>query len=583
MTPSDLARGERELASARHGLGPLLWPVGLFSCLVNLLVLTSPLYMLQVYDRVLGSHSEATLVALSVVVLFLFLIMGVLDHARSRVMAVAGARIQEQLDARVFDAALQRQLQRPGDPLALSAQQDLEAIQRLWASPVMLALFDLPWAPFFLLILFVFNTAMGFLAVGGGVFLALVTWLNQRQTKAPVAAANLRSLEAARRAELMKSEAETILSMGMRGAAFQRWMVLRGQALREHLRAGEIGGGYAAIGKTFRQILQSAILGLGAWAVLKGQITGGAMIAGSLLMGRALQPVEQLISQWAVVTRAREGKKRLAELLALVPVQPARTKLPRPDGQLDVQGLTVVPPGEQQAVLKGLSFRIEPGQALGVIGSSGAGKSSLARAITGVWLAASGKIRLGGAALDQFAPDDLGQHIGYLPQRVSLFEGTIAENIARLDPQAESARIIEAAQKANAHEMILRLPQGYDTRIAGAAHRLSGGQMQRLGLARALYGDPVLLVLDEPNSNLDNDGTLAVNAAIRAHKARGGAVITIAHRPAAIQECDLILMIEHGVARAFGPTEQVLKEVVKNHRDLRPVAVTGVPNLGATN
>lgn len=285
-------------------------------------------------------------------------------------------------------------------------------------------------------------------------------------------------------------------------------------------------------------------------------------------------PIEQLIGQWAVVARARDGRKRLVELLSLSAPQPERISLPRPVGLLEVRGLTVVPPGENQAVLKGVSFQVEPGKALGVIGSSGAGKSTLARAITGVWPAATGSIRLGGATLDQFAPDDLGRYIGYLPQRVSLFEGTIAENIARLDPAADSARIIEAAKKANSHEMILRLPQGYDTRIVGPSHIMSGGQMQRLGLARALYGDPVLLVLDEPNSNLDNDGTQALNAAIRAHKLRGGSVITIAHRPAAIQECDLLLMIENGVSRAFGPTERVLKEVVRNHRELRPSTVT---------
>lgn len=578
MKSPELLLAERELTLARQSVTKLFLPVGLFSCIVNLLVLTSPLYMLQVYDRVLGSRSEATLVALSVIVLFLFIIMGVLDFARSQIMAVAAARIQSYLDARVFDAALRRQIQKPGDPLALAAQQDLDSIQRLWASPVMLAIFDLPWTPFFLMILFVLNTSMGLLAIAGGAFLAIVTWLNQRQTKGAVSAAGMRSLEAARRADMMRIEAETILSMGMRGVAFDRWMVPRGLALRENLRAVEISGFFTSISKTFRMILQSAILGLGAWAVLKDQLTGGAMIAGSILMGRALQPVEQLISQWAVISRAREGHKRLVELLSLIQQLPEQTKLPRPAAVLNVHNLTIAPPGGKHAVLKGLSFSVGAGQALGIIGASGAGKSTLARAITGVWPATAGNIRLGGATLDQFAPDALGAHIGYLSQRVSLFEGTIAENISRLATVADSERVIEAAQRANAHEMIMLFPEGYNTLISGPTDKLSGGEVQRIGLARALYGDPVLLVLDEPNSNLDSEGTLAVNAAIREHKTRGGCVIIIAHRPAAIQECELLLMLESGMARAFGPTEEVLKNVVRNHANLRPIAVAGGTN-----
>lgn len=295
-------------------------------------------------------------------------------------------------------------------------------------------------------------------------------------------------------------------------------------------------------------------------------------------MGRALAPIEMAVGQWAVAQKANEAWHRLAELLTRSPPQQPRTALPRPKSLVEVEGLSVGPPGEQIALLRAVSFRLEPGQALGVIGPSGAGKSTLARALTGVWRPLGGKIRLDGAALEQYDPDVLGRHIGYLPQRITLFDGTIAENIARLDVQPDSASIVEAARKADAHDMIVRLPQGYDTRVSAAGGRLSGGQMQRIGLARALYGDPVLLILDEPNSNLDNAGSKAVNAAIRTMKAEGKSVLIMAHRPAAIQECDLLLVLEDGMRKAFGPRDQVLRDQVKNHTEiLKPVAPGSAP------
>jgi ATP-binding cassette subfamily C protein len=494
--------------------------------------------------------------------------MGLLDHARSRIMARIGAAMQDRLDHRVFAAAMKRLTLAPTDPVGLAAQRDLEAVQRLWASPVLMSIFDIPFTPLFVAAIFVFHPLLGWLAVGGGVFLIFITVLNQRLTQTPINRTNGLALQAERMSDLIKTEAEAVQALGMTGAAFQRWQRARGAALAEGLKAGDLGGRFGSISKTFRIFLQSAMLGLGAWLVLKGQLSSGAMIAGSILMGRALQPIEQAVGQWALVTRAQEGTARLAELLSRVPPEPPRTALPRPRAILDVQSLSVVPPGETQAVLRGVTFQLGEGQALGIIGPSGAGKSTLARAIIGVWRPAAGKIRLDGAALDQYDPDVLGGYIGYLPQRVTLFEGTIAENIARLQPKADSAKIVEAAQKAAAHDMILRLPDGYDTRVSTLGGRLSGGQIQRIGLARALYDNPVLLVLDEPNSNLDNDGTMALNIAIRSIKAAGGSVIIMAHRPAAIQECDLLLVMEEGMRRAFGPRDQVLKEMVKNHTDI---------------
>lgn len=570
----DWARGVTEIRAARHGQRGAILAAVLFSVGCNLLVLTGPLYMLQVYDRVLGSRSEATLVALTALVVFLFVIMGILDHIRGRIFARIGAAMQERLEPRVFAAALKRMMTQPDDPLARAAQRDLEAMQRFWASPVVVALTDLPWTPAFIALLFLFHPLVGITALTGGAVIVAIALANHAATRAPLQSTADASMAADRMAELMKAEAETIRSLGMTGNAFARWHKARGHALDQSLSAGDKGGAYASMSRTFRLFLQSAILGVGAWLVLRGQMSGGAMIAASILMGRALQPVEQLVGTWPVLDRARTGKQRLAELLSRIPEDPPRTALPRPRALIEVDGLTVVPPGDGVAVLKAVSFNVEPGQAVGVIGPSGAGKSTLARALTGVWKPSAGRIRLDGATLDQYDEDVLGSHIGYLPQRVVLFDGTVAENIARLG-KPDDAAVVAAAKAAAAHEMILRLPRGYDTPLSSMGGRLSGGQIQRIGLARALYGDPVLLILDEPNSNLDNEGSVALNLAISRLKAQGGAAIIMAHRPAAIHECDMLLALDGGMRRAFGPREQVLKGVVANHAEIARTAAAG--------
>lgn len=557
-----------ELLAAQKGQSGLLWAVGLFSFFANLLLFTGPLYMMQVYDRVLGSHSQSTLAALTGLLVMLFLAMGVLDYARARVLARIGATIQDQMDRRVFAAAMQKLTLAPQDSNALTAQRDLESIQRLWASPVFLALFDMPWTPLFILAVFVFNFWLGVLALVGGIFLVVVALWNQSATSLSLGQVAGRNMAAERISDLIKLEAESVRALGMTGAAFDRWQLARKSALVESLSVGDLGGKFSTVTKTFRMFLQSAILGLGALMVLKGQMSAGAMIAASILVGRALQPVEQAVGQWATVTRALDAYRRLAVLLTEVPKTRDLTALPHPKAILNVQNLTIIPPGEQQAVLRTVSFDLAPGQALGVIGPSGAGKSSLARALIGVWKPSGGKVRLDGASLDQYDADVLGGYFGYLPQRVTLFEGSIAENIARLQQGADADKIVDAAKRAAAHDMILRLPEGYDTKVATLGGRLSGGQIQRIGLARALFGNPVILVLDEPNSNLDNDGTIALNTAIRTTKEAGGAVLIMAHRPAAIQECDLLLVLEDGVRRAFGPRDQVLRDMVKNHTDI---------------
>jgi ATP-binding cassette, subfamily C, bacterial len=565
---SAMGPGFSELRKAQRESFGLVLTTILFSIFINLLMLTGPLYMLQVYDRVLGSRSEATLVALSVLVVFLFLAMGLLDNVRSRVLGRIGARFQAKLDRRVFEAALARSSATPNDPIAASAQRDLESMQRFWASPVAPALMDMPWTPLFIGAIFIFHPMLGWLAVAGGSILVVLAIFNQAMAKNPVLLANSSAIGAERMADRLKADSELLRALGMRGAAFRRWSRARLESLSSALSSADLSGAFSSTTRTLRMFLQSAILGLGAWLVLRGELTAGAMIAGSILMGRALAPIEQAIGQWAVLTRAREGRENLAQLLSQHPPEMVRTALPRPKAVLDVEGLSIVLPGNPSPILRNVSFQLAPGQALGIIGPSGAGKSTLGRALVGAVRPVAGKIRLDGAELSQYDSDVLGSYIGYLPQTVSLFDASVAENIARLADEPNAEKVVAAARAAAAHDMILRLAKGYDTRLTSIGGQLSGGQVQRIGLARALYGDPVIMVLDEPNSNLDNDGTVALNAAIRRIKESGGSVIVIAHRPAAIQECDTLLMIEDGTRRAFGPREEVLRSLVKNHTEI---------------
>ncbi|WP_146588471.1 type I secretion system permease/ATPase [Puniceibacterium confluentis] len=567
MTPNRKDLGRDELRAARRESRPYYWFVGIFSFFVNLLMLTGPLYMLQVYDRVLGSRSEATLIALSLLVVFLYGMMGMLDYVRGRVMGRVAARFQSRLDLRVFDAVVRRASTQP-DELSATGLRDLESVQRLMSSPVLMALFDMPWTPFFLFGIMLFHPWLGYLALAGGGTLIAIALVNQFVTRNPSLKSNTATFQSEKISDQIRGESEMVQAMGMRGDAFRRWQTARDASLKGQIASADLLGSFSTLTRTLRLLLQSAMLGLGAYLVLQNELTPGAMIAGSILMGRALAPIELAIGQWAVIERARKGWENLARLLSEVPPETPRTDLPVPQAKLDIMQLTIVPPGEQQASLRLLSFTVHPGQAVGVIGSSGAGKSTLARALTGVWRPAGGKIRLDGASIDQYGTDVLGRYIGYLPQRVTLFDGTIAENIARLSSAPDAAKVVEAAKKAAAHEMILRLPDGYDTRVSSTGGRLSGGQMQRIGLARAMYGNPMILVLDEPNSNLDNEGSEAVNQAIRVMKSEGKSVLIMAHRPAAIKECDMLLMLEGGSRAAFGPKDEVLKQMVQNHQQI---------------
>jgi len=569
--------GRAELRSAWRANGRLFVAVFVFSLFVNALMLTGPIFMLQVYDRVLGSRSEETLVALIALVAFLYLMMGLLDYARGRVMARAGARFQARLDPRVFSAVLDASRGRDAaDPATKTGLRDLESVQRLFSSPALMALFDIPWTPVFIAAIFIFHPWLGIMATAGGLVLVVITLMNQWLTRRSVEEAQGAGLSADIFAGRMRDEAELVQALGMRGSAYARWLAVRAESLARGISSSDRTGAFTVASRTLRLFLQSAILALGAWLVLLGELTPGAMIAASILLGRALAPVEQAIGQWPLVQAAARGWQRLSELLEKVPPRTPRTALPKPRAILEARQISVIPPGERHATLRAVSFRLEPGQAMGVIGPSGAGKSTLARAIIGAWAPAGGSLRLDGATLDQYEPDVLSQHIGYLPQKVSLFDGTIAENIARLAQAPDAAAVVAAAKRAAVHDMIVEMPAGYDTPVASTGSRLSGGQIQRIGLARALYGDPVILVLDEPNANLDNEGSIALNQVVREMKAGGKAAIIMAHRPAAIRECDTLLVLEAGQRRAFGPRDEVLREMVANHADIRP-SLDGAP------
>lgn len=568
MAEMQLSGMAEVLAARNRGRVLLIW-VFVFSIFVNLLMLAGPLYMLQVYDRVLSSRSVETLVALTVLIAALYILMGLLDYARGRVMARVGARFQTALDARLFDATLRRSVDPKERMIATGAQRDLDAVRDLFTSPVLLSVMDMPWTPVFIAAIFLFHPMLGWLSVAGGAIIVVVALLNQVMTARRVRQAQISTQAAQSFAEEARSGREVILSQGLRAEMLKRYLALRNLALEHSVSSADWTGSFSAFTKSFRLFLQSAMLGAGAYYVLQGELTPGSMIAGSILLGRALAPVEQAMGRWPVLQRGRAGWLALGKYLQAVPAALKRTELPVPLPRLKAVGLTVVPPGERVPTLRNVSFTLEPGHALGVIGRSGSGKSTMARALAGFWPIAGGDVRLGGATLDQYEPDSLGRHIGYLPQTVTLFSGTVAQNIARMAETPDDKLVVEAARGANAHEMIMQLPDGYDTRLDGNESHLSGGQRQRIALARALYGDPVLLILDEPNSMLDAEGSDALNAAVRRFKAQQKSLIVLTHRPQAIAECDQLMVLNKGQVVALGPRDDVLEKTVSNVQPVR--------------
>ncbi len=575
-----------ELGAAAAGSSHLIAAAAVFSVFVNLLMLTGPLFMLQVYDRVLASQSLETLTALSVLMAGLFLLMGVLDFVRSRVMSRVGARIHERLSLRLDQAVLTPRRSHDGRASGVPTREQrvreaadceedgqdaaaaLLAVQNVLSSPAPLVLFDMPWAPVFIGALFLFHPALGLLAVAGGCVMLVLALLNQWRSRALLNAAQHDTVHADQIADTLWREREVVSALGMAGASAHRLDGLRRTALRNRMYASDRVGAYASASRAMRFFLQSAMLALGAFLAIGGEISAGMMIAASILLGRALAPIEQGIGQWSSIHRGLAGWRTLGRFLRAHPALVRTLPLPPPEGNLVVHDLTLERPGQADTalppVLTGLNFSVAPGEALGVIGPSASGKSSLARALVGVWPPACGEVRLDGATLDQWLPDDLGRHVGYLPQDIVFLPGTIAENIARFRTDHNPADVLKAASDAGAHGLILRLPHGYDTLVGtrggGRAAHLSGGQRQRIALARALFGAPSLVVMDEPNAHLDADGERALVLAIRKCKEAGAAVVVMAHRPSAISACDQLLLLEAGTQRAFGPRDDVLRE-----------------------
>ncbi|KMN21886.1 type I secretion system permease/ATPase [Pseudomonas helleri] len=545
-----------EMLAALTAYKRAFFNIGLFSAVINLLMLAPALYMLQVYDRVLASGNEMTLLMLTLMILGLFGLMGALEWVRSQVVIRLGTQMDMRLNQRVYDAAFEAQLS-TGSPAAGQALNDLTSLRQFATGNALFAFFDAPWFPVYLWVIFMFSPWLGLLALGGAVLLMLLAWLNQRVSQGPLKAASELSVEATQQASAHLRNAEAIEAMGMLGTLRGHWLAQHTAFLAQQNLASEKTASVGAWSKGVRLALQSLVLGLGALLAVQGQITAGMMIAGSILMGRVLSPIDQLIGVWKQWTSARLAYQRLESLLQAHPARPPRMALPVPRGELAVEQLSASAPGTRRATLSNLSFTLPAGQVLGVIGPSGCGKSTLARLLVGVWQPLAGKVRLDGAQLSQWDKQQLGPHLGYLPQDIQLFAGTIAQNIARF-AQVDADKVLAAAQMAGVHSLILQMPEGYDTRLGDGGAGLSGGQKQRIGLARALYGLPALIVLDEPNANLDEAGEQALLQAIGQLKQLKRTLILITHKPNVLTLTDQLLILREGQLQAYGPTAKVL-------------------------
>ena len=569
-TPRNAATAElwQALKACRGGLGH----VALFTAVANVLMLAPALYMLQVYDRVLSSGNEMTLLMLSLMVLGLFAFLGVLEWLRSLVVIRLGTRLDLQLNPRVFDAAFQASLEGHKG----SAQQalgDLTQLRQFATGQALFAFFDAPWFVLYLLVIFLFSPWLGLLALVGALLLASLAWLNERLTEGVFVEAGRLSQQAVQQAAGNLGNAEAVAAMGMLGAVRQRWSLLHQGFLARQNLGSERSAAITAVSKSVRLALQSLVLGLGAWLALEHLISPGMMIAGSILMARVLAPIDQLIGVWRQWGAARQSAERLGQLLQRHAPLASGMPLPDPRGQLRVEHLSASVPGGGRLCLEGVAFELAAGESLGLIGASGSGKSTLARLLVGAASPLSGKVCLDGAALAQWDRQLLGAHIGYLPQDVQLFAGSIAENIARLGP-IDADAVVAAAQLAGVHELILQWPQGYDTRLGDGGAGLSGGQRQRIGLARALYRLPALVVLDEPNASLDDAGERALLAALAALKAQGRTLVMISHKSSLLLGLDKLLVLHEGRVQQFGATARVLQAAARPASPTPPVAAT---------
>jgi ATP-binding cassette subfamily C protein len=529
--------------------------------------------MLEVYDRVLPSRSVPTLVGLVILAAGLYIAQGFLDLLRGRILGRIGTSLDEAINARVFETVVRLPLMVGNRNEGLQPLRDLDNVRSFLGSMGPGAFFDLPWLPFYLAICFAFHVMIGLTALIGAIILVTLTVVTEYMSRVP--ARQAMGL-AARRNDLAatsRRNAEVLVAMGMSGRLTRRWSEANQNYLSGNQRASDVAGGLGAIAKVMRMTLQSAVLAVGAYLVIHQEATAGIIIAGSILSARALAPVDLAIAHWKSFVLARESWHRLNRLLDQLPAQASQTKLHDPSKTLSVEGVSIVPPGDQRLIVQDVSFALQAGNGLGVIGPSGSGKSSLVRALVGVWQPVRGKVRLDGAALDQWSSDVLGRHVGYLPQDVELFAGSVAQNICRFDPEASSETIIAAAKEAGVHEMIIKMRDGYDTQIGEQGTALSAGQAQRVALARALFADPFLIVLDEPNSNLDTEGDEALTRAVRAARERGAIVVVVAHRPIGIEAVDQLLVLRDGRMQAFGPKDQVLGQVLQRVTPPSPIKI----------
>lgn len=531
------------------------------SMVSNLLMLTGPLYMLQVYDRVLASRSIPTLVAISLLVIGLYIFYAFLEWIRTRMAVRFGGMVDEAISEDLFKSAVRMRLSpaaAPSDPV-----RDLDAVRSFVSGPGPISLMDLPWMPFYFAIVFMLHAWLGYLAIAGALVVITLLIINEITSRKPQQLANISMGRRQSQSDDARSNAEAIVAMGMLGQIANRWGKTAAELVLTQRRAADQAAFYGSTSKAFRFLLQSAILGLGAYLVIQNQVSGGAMIASSILTSRALAPVDQVVGQWRGFVAARQALKRIGEVLKATYVPARATDLPLPKRTLVVNNLAVGPDRNRRPLVGNITFNLEAGEGLGILGLSGSGKSSLVRGLVGVWPALQGEVRYDGSELAHFDQERIGQAIGYLPQSVELFDGTIAENIARFRPEATTEDVLAAAQAARIHDLIASLPDGYDTRIGERGAILSVGQRQRVGLARALYGDPFVVVLDEPNSNLDAEGDQALTDALNTAKKRGAIIIVVAHRPSAIAAVDKLLFLQNGRSTAFGPKDEVLKKITQ--------------------
>jgi PrtD family type I secretion system ABC transporter len=547
-------------ASARRLAG-----VAVFSGMVNLLTLSGSVYMLQIYDRVIPSRNIATLLGLSVIVLVAYLLQGYFDALRSRMLARIGALFDAELQPLIYFALVSLPLRGTRTILAQQPLRDLDQVRLFLSGAGPTAFLDMPWIPLFLIPLFLFHPAIGVVALTGTVAIIVMTLLTEWQSRSATRISTEGSAQRQVLSDALRQNADVIRALGMTGRLAERWSLANDHYINHNTRLADVHANLGAAAKILRFVLQSAALGVGAYLVIVDQASGGIIIASTIVMGRALAPVEVALTNWKQFVAAREGIGRLRAILKVTapPSAPA-VVLQRPNHSLTVEDLSVVVPGTDKTVVSRVSFELRPGHGLALLGASAAGKSSLAKALVGIWPAAAGTVRLDGAALDRWSYDDLGRHIGYLPQDVALFDGTVATNIARFDESATSESILDAARVSGAHEMILRLPDGYDTRIGERGVSLSAGQRQRIGLARAVFGHPFLIVLDEPNANLDADGENSLVNAIETLRSEQNIVIVISHRPNALAALNMAMVIHGGRAIAFGPREAVFARVAQS-------------------